>query len=108
MAKIRLHAPFVALHGKMGDLVFRTTRNGTTSVIRKADMSNVEWSPAQIAQRQRFREARLFARQAMADPEQRKAYEKVARRKHKRAYGVAMSDYFKKLKEKEQVGEDQA
>lgn len=104
MTKVTLHPSLMGLHGKMGDLVFRTTRNGGTSLIRKADMSNVEWSPAQAAQRKRFREAVTFAQQAMADPEQRKAYEKVAKRKGKRAYEMAISDFIKKEKEKEEAG----
>jgi hypothetical protein len=45
-------------------------------------------------QRQRFREVVAYARAALAEPRVRARYEKKAKRQHKRAWDVAVSDYF--------------
>ena len=60
-----------------GDVVFRRTRKGGVSLIRRADMSKVKRSPAQMANRQRFREAVAYAKQWLADPQVRAAYEET-------------------------------
>lgn len=98
MAKVKLSPIVEQLHGQVGEMVFRRTRNGGTSLIRKADMSKVKWSRAQSSHRQRFREAIAFARSAMADPKLRTQYEKAASKNGKRAFEVAVSDYFQKEK----------
>lgn len=100
MAKARLNPILTELHGKMGDMVFRRTPSGGVSLILKADMSNVKWSPAQQANRQRFREAVILARQALTDPAQRKKYEKMAAGSGRRVIDVAISDHIHKLKKK--------
>jgi hypothetical protein len=58
-------------------------------------MSGVKWSPAQIAQRERFAEASAYARAASADPQIRAIYEQMSmERKHNmRPYDMALSDY---------------
>jgi hypothetical protein len=43
-------------------------------------MSKVKWSPAQKAQRRRFKMASAYAKAAMADPTVRAAYEQKARK----------------------------
>lgn len=98
MAKVKLSPIVEQVHGQMGEMVFRRTRNGGTSLIRKADMTRVQWSPAQSAHRQRFREAVAYARSALANPQLRAEYEKAAIKSGKRAFDVAVSDYFQKLK----------
>lgn len=100
MAKARLNPILTELHGKMGDMVFRRTPSGGVSLILKADMSNVKWSPAQQANRKRFREAVRLARQALNDPAQRKKYERIAVRAGRRVIDVAISDHLQKLKKK--------
>ena len=100
MTKAKLNPILEELHGKMGDLVFRRMRNGGTSVIRRADMSKVKWSPAQVANRQRFREAIAQARLALADPKQKAKYEKAAAKTGKRLIEVAISDHLQKYKQK--------
>jgi hypothetical protein len=99
MTKVRL-APWIReAYGSMGDQVtFRRTPKGDTSIIKKADMSKVEWSPAQIAQRQRMKEAIAYAQAVLADPERKKAYAKRAKRKHRRAYDEALSEYLQSFK----------
>jgi hypothetical protein len=98
MAKAKLNPILTEIHGTMGDMVFRRTPSGGISLIRKADMSDVKWSPAQKANRRRFRDAVALARQALADPAQRKKYEKIALVSGRRAIDVAISDQLKKLK----------
>ena len=99
MAKVKLNPILVELHGKVGDMVFRRTRNGGVSLIRKADMSNVKWSPAQVANRQRFREAAAYAKQLLADPQVRVTYEEIAAKQGTRASEVAISEYLQKQKQ---------
>lgn len=98
MAKVKLNPMFEEVHGKFGDMVFRRTRNGGLSLIRRADMSKVKWSPAQQANRQRFREAVANAQQALANPQLRATYEEVAARTGKRPIEVAISDHLQKQK----------
>jgi len=98
MTKAKLNPILLELHGKMGDMVFRRIRNGGISLIRKADMSKVKWSAAQIAQRKRFREAVALAHQALADPAQRAEYERSAAKTGKRAIELAISDFVRKQK----------
>ena len=102
MAKAKLNPVLQELYGSVGDMVFRRTRNGGVSVIRKADMSNVKWSPAQEANRMRFRLAVAMARGAMMDPNRKAEYEKTATKAGKRAIEVAISDALKKLKQENQ------
>ena len=58
-------------------------------------MSNVKWSKAQKKHRQRFQEATVYAKAAMADSQVRAIYEKKAAKAHKVPYRLALSDYFK-------------
>ena len=95
MTKVKLNPIIEQAHGHLGDVVFRRTRGGALSLIRKADMSNVTWSPAQLAQRERFRQAMIYARAAMAAPQVRAIYEREAASRGKRPYELAISDYFK-------------
>ena len=95
MAKVKLHPIIGTIQGRLGSHVFRRTPTGGTSIIQRADMSNVQWSEAQQAHRERFREAVAFAKAAMADPQVRGCYEAEAVRLNKRAYDLAVSDYFK-------------
>lgn len=99
MPKVRLAPWLEEVYGSYGDQVtFRRTPKGKTSIIKKADMSNVEWSPAQVAQRQRMKEAIAYAQAVLADPERKKAYAKRAKRKHRRAYDEALSEYLRSFK----------
>lgn len=95
MTKAKLQPWMVGLHGKMGDIVFRQSKPGEVIISRSPDMSKVEWSPAQKAQRERFKQASAYAKAAMADPEVRAIYEKMATKAHKRPHDMAISDYFK-------------
>ena len=101
MPKVRLAPWLMEVYGSYGDQVtFRRTPKGKTSIIKKADMSNVQWSPAQVAQRQRMKDAIAYAQAVLADPELKKIYAKRGKRKHRRAYDEALSEYLRSFKKK--------
>ncbi len=94
MAKLKMNGIFSDLHGKVGDLVFRRGPNGQTIVYQAPDISQVEYSEAQLAQQGRIGEAHAYSRAAMIDPEMRAFYEQEARKKNKTPYKVAFQNYF--------------
>lgn len=96
MAKVTLNPILMDIHGKSGDLVFRRSRKGDTYLIKRPDMSNVQWSEAQKAQRQRFKEATAYAKSAMAEPTVRAQYEQIASAQNRSPFFVAVSDYLKR------------
>ncbi len=99
MPKVKLAPWLEEVYGSYGkDTTFRRTPKGRTSIIKKADMSKVKWSPAQVAQRQRMKEAIAYAQAILADPERKKLYAKRAKRKHRRAYDEALSEYLRSFK----------
>ena len=108
MAKVTLQPPFISFRGRVGDLVFRTYPNGQVIVSAYPDMSNVVWSPAQVAHRRRMKRAVAYAKAAMADPEVAAIYRKRAAEQDGRPFQLAVSDYFKGkdlLAEKKRAGQ---
>ena len=95
MAKIILNPIIQRAQGKMGNIVFRRSHTGEMSITKLPDMSNVQWSAAQQAHRQRFKLAVAYAKAAMAEPKVRAKYEKAAVKAGKRPFDLAVSDYFK-------------
>ena len=96
MTKAYLNPAVKGLSGKMGDVVYRYNRKtGKTSISKVPDMSNVKWSKAQKAQRRRFKQAVAYAQSAKTKPGVWAVYQKVAKRKRKRAWDIAVGDYFK-------------
>ena len=94
--KIRLHPMFEWISGKMGDIVYRLSHNGEVSAYPAPDMSGIEWSLAQKAQRQRFAKASAYAKLAIRDPEIRQYYVDMAKRRKRnprRPGDLAHSDY---------------
>ena len=96
MAKVRLHPLFEQIRGKIKGLVFRLSHNGKISVYMDPDMSRVKWSPAQIAHRERFAEARAYAKAALAVPEIRTIYmlRSLELKNNNRPHDMAVSDYL--------------
>jgi hypothetical protein len=92
MAKVELTPPFKKYRGTIGDLSYRWMY-GKQTVMKKPDMSNVKWSEAQKANRQRFGEAIHYAKRAMADPKLRKHYEKLGTEAGRQPFRVAVSDF---------------
>ena len=95
MPKAKLRPLIEEIQGTMYGVILKKSPTGKIIVTKRPDMSNVEWSEAQRAQRQRFKLANAYAKAALAEPKLRARYEKKAARQHKRARDVAMSDYFK-------------
>lgn len=94
MPKVRLKQPIVEIQGTLYDVVFKRSPQGKMIVTKRPDMSHVKWSPAQKAQRQRFKEAAAYAKAALAEPQVRIKYERKAKKQNKRAWDLAVSDYF--------------
>lgn len=94
MARVKLNPVIEEVRGELGDAVFRRTSGGGLSLIKKPDMSGVEWSPAQSAHRRRFQQAIAYARRAMSDPGSSAVYRRVAARQGRQPFRVAVSDYF--------------
>ena len=94
MPKVRLSPLVEEIHGTLYDVVFKRSPKGNMIVTKRPDMSKVKWSPAQEAQRERFKHATAYARAVLAEPKLCARYEKRAKRQQKRAWDVAMSDYF--------------
>jgi len=95
MPKVRFKGPVEEIRGTLYDVVFKKSPSGKTIVSKKPDMSGVEWSEAQWDQRKRFALASDYAKAALAEPKVRAAYQKRAKRLHKRPRNLAISDYFK-------------
>jgi hypothetical protein len=83
------------IQGTFYDVVFKRSPSGNPIITKKPDMSNVEWSKAQMAHREKFALASDYATAAKAEPSVWAAYQKRAKRLHKRPRDLAISDYFK-------------
>jgi len=93
MAKVKLNPILEQVSGKVGDLVFK--RYGDKVIItQKADRSGVEPSEAQLAHQARFRQAALYGKMVMADPETKALYEEAAAAKGKPVFSLTVADFF--------------
>ena len=93
MAKVQLNPVFEQLRGGIGDLVFKRYRGGVI-VARKADPSSLVPSQAQLDQRERFRQAALYGKMALADAQTRLLYEQAAEAKDLPVFALTVADYF--------------
>jgi hypothetical protein len=87
MAQAHLHPAFDGISGRSGALVFRHVR-GKTVIATRPERRVRESSAAQEAQRERFARARWYAKQVLADPWQREAYELLAKQHNRRTDSV--------------------
>ncbi len=93
MAKVKLNPILEQIRGKVGDLVFK--RYGDEVVIsRMPDLEGVEPTEAQLAHRERFRQAALYGKMVMADPETKSLYVEVAKAKGKPVFSLTVADFF--------------
>lgn len=92
MAKVRKNIFIRGLSGSLGDqFIIKTDKGGRTIVSAKANFpSNREFSPAQLAHQQAFREAVAYANMAKGE----EIYRLKANGGPKSAYNVALGDYF--------------
>jgi len=77
----------------VGDLVFK--KYGDEVVIsRKPDMGSVVATPAQEATRERFKQATLYGKMVMADPDSKAVYEAAAKAKGQPVFSLTVADFF--------------
>jgi hypothetical protein len=89
-----MYAPAVKhLHGHLGKMVFKE-RMGEDIVAEKPDQVNQPNSPAQMAQRQNFRDAAAYGKGAMADTHAHAAYAAKAKELHSSPMAVAIQDWM--------------
>jgi hypothetical protein len=93
MPKVRFKGPIEEIRGTLYDVVFKRSHTGKIIVTKRPDMSNVEWSKAQRAQRGRFALANEYVQAVKAEPKVWAAYQKKAKKQKKRARDLAFSDY---------------
>jgi hypothetical protein len=91
--KVQLNPTVERFRGKIGGMTYRVMY-GKQTAMKTPDMSNVKWSKAQQANRERFRQAIAYARQVMADPKIRAQYEKRGKKANRQAFRVAVSDFY--------------
>ena len=95
MPNVRLRPLVVEIEGTMYDVVFKKSPQGKMIVTKKPDMSKVVWSEAQIAERQRMKQASEYAKAVLADPKLGASYRRRAKKLKKRPRDLAISDYYK-------------
>jgi hypothetical protein len=93
MAKSKKNVITYGLSGKIGDILMFRQVDGQTIVSSVGTPSKTE-SEKQVEHRKRFQQAVLYARIAIASPETEEQYRKVAAKKKKRAFNVAVADFF--------------
>lgn len=93
MAKITYNPAVQHLHGKVGNMVFKE-RLGRDIVAAKPDQVNQPNTPAQMQQRENFRQASKYAKSALADPQVNAAYAAKAKELHSSPVAVAVKDWM--------------
>ncbi len=93
MANVKLNPILERIRGQVGDLVFKRYEDRTI-LSRKAEPSGRPPTPAQAAHRERFRQAALYGRMVMADPDARTFYEGEADERHVPVFSLTIADFF--------------
>jgi hypothetical protein len=93
MAKQKGNVVTHGLSGKVGDLLVFRQRDGQTIVSKIPEQSKTV-SEKQKAQRHRFRQAVIYARSAVEDPETKEIYDAVAAKKGKTPFIAAVADFL--------------
>ena len=93
MAKVKLNPVLEQIRGQVGDLVFK--HYGDEVIVgRKPDRSGVLPTETQLEHQERFRQAVLYGRLVMADPQKKAAYEKAAKATGKPLFSLTVADFF--------------
>ena len=91
--KLTLHPTFKTISGMMDDVVYRQV--GDQVVIQRRPRARTrEWTPAQVAQRERFAQAVSYAQRVLGDPWQREMYAELAKERRRRADKLVTSDFL--------------
>ncbi|MBI4672648.1 MAG: hypothetical protein HY741_13395 [Chloroflexi bacterium] len=92
MAKTKLNPILEQIRGQVGDLVFKRYQ-GETILARKPDLEGVEPTAAQLAHRERFRQAALYGKLVLADPETKTIYEQAAQERGQPVFSLTLADF---------------
>jgi hypothetical protein len=93
MAKTQLNSALKGISGGIDAWVYRRIR-GKTVISPRANPS-IPPTPAQLAVRERFREAAAYAKSALANPERRALYEPAAQKANQPIFATVVADYLK-------------
>ena len=93
MAQVELNPALAIFRGELGNLIFKM-RLGRMYVSRKPDSQPRILSPAQKSAQMRFRQATVYAKRVMADPEDRMPYELAAKEKQTLTQNVIIADFL--------------
>ncbi|MBI5302902.1 MAG: hypothetical protein HY868_12260 [Chloroflexi bacterium] len=93
MAKTKLNPILEQVRGQVGDLVFKRY-NGETVLTRKPDMEGREATEAQLAAREKFRQATLYGKMVMADPDTKTLYEEEAQDRGVPVFSLTVADFY--------------
>ncbi len=91
--KVKLNPILEGIRGQVGDRVFERY-SGEVMISCKADPTSKPPSKAQTAHCERFREAMLYGKLVMADPEQSALYKETAAAKGKPVFSLMIADVF--------------
>src|SRR5512134_3423160 len=94
MTEVNLNPTVDGYRGAIGKLVFKKYK-GRTIVCQKPTFTKPP-SPAQIAERQHFKEAVAYAKFVLAEPSKHEFYEPIAKERDTSVYWLALSDFRKK------------
>jgi hypothetical protein len=100
MATVILNPWFRQIRGKIGDLIFKQYGDRIVAAC-KPDMSGVQWSEAQLAQRERFRRAAKMGKHILADPLRHAEYAARARETGRPIFSLVLADCYVIMKEEE-------
>jgi hypothetical protein len=91
MAKLKRNSLVSGFSGKLGNVVFRQRKDGTTILATPPDFSNRVFSEEQLKTQSRFQQATAYAKvAAKAEP----SYAALAQNTPSNAYNLALSDWF--------------
>ena len=93
MAKVKLSPALTAIHGKLGEMVFKRF-NHQEIVARPPDRTGIVPTENQLAQQDRFRLAALYGKAVLADPVSKAIYEDAAARKGVPAFALTVGDFL--------------
>jgi hypothetical protein len=94
MAKSKNNVVTYGLSGKIGDLLVFRQVDGKTVVSQAASKTPKTESKKQATHRKRFQQAVLYAQIALESPESGELYKAAAATKNKRAFNIAVADFF--------------
>jgi hypothetical protein len=97
MAKTSENTALSGLHGKVDKWVYKRYKRGTV-VTRHPDMSEVVWSPAQIAHRDRIRRSGEYYREMLKQPEVRARLQAMADAEDLPLPAVALREFMRREK----------